>query len=224
MIPIGVVIRTRNSAQYLSESLQSVLDQSPPPTAVVVVDGASSDATLDILALFKDRVRVIAQQHQGLAGAAQDGVDALDTPLIAFQDSDDIWPAGRLATMAEFLIARPELDGVMGRVEHFISPDLNDEQAALFDVPSGPQPGAGLPSLLVRRRAFEKAGPFLDGLTAGEYMEWHDRAVSAGVQIQAVDNLALYRRVHLNNFSRSPSSKQAYIKALRAVLQRKQNR
>lgn len=51
---------------------------------------------------------------------------------------------------------------------------------------------------------FEKAGPFLDGLSAGEYIKWHNRAVVADVQIQAIDTLVLRRRVHLNNLSRDP--------------------
>jgi hypothetical protein len=71
---------------------------------------------------------------------------------------------------------------------------------------------------------FEKAGPFLDGLSAGEYMEWHNRAVAADVQIQAIGTLLLRRRVHLNNFSRDPESKLGYIKAMRAVLARKAKR
>ena len=55
-------------------------------------------------------------------------------------------------------------------------------------------------------------------------MEWHNRAVAADVQIQAIGTLLLRRRVHLNNFSRDPESKLGYIKAMRAVLARKAQR
>ena len=224
MMPVGVVIRTRNSARYVSESVQSVLDQSLPPTEVVVVDYASTDGTLALLETFKPEIRVIPQQRKGLAGAAQDGVDALSTPLLAFQDSDDIWPLERTAQMVQALEENPEFDGVMGRVAHFISPELSPEEAALFDVPEGPQPGAGLPSLLVRRDVFKKAGELLDGLSAGEYFEWLDRIVAAGLRIEPIDALALHRRVHLNNFTRSASSKQDYLRAVRTVMARRRSR
>jgi hypothetical protein len=94
----------------------------------------------------------------------------------------------------------------------------------LFEVPNGPQPSAGLPSLVLRREVFEKAGGFLDGLSAGDYFEWFDRAVAAGLRIESIDTLALYRRVHLNNFTRNPASKQDYLRAVRLVMARRRNR
>lgn len=221
MSHVGVVIRTRNAARYLTDSIQSVLDQSLAPREIVVVDGGSNDGTLEILAGFGDAVRTIGQRRRGLAGAAQDGVDALNTPIVAFQDADDLWPPSRLEAMADRLVADSALDGVMGRVEHFVSPELSSEEARNFEIPEGPQPGAGLPSLVVRRTAFDRAGEFLDGLSAGEYLEWFDRAVRSGVRIEAVETIALHRRVHLHNFTRSPESKRDYVRAVRAVMARR---
>jgi glycosyltransferase involved in cell wall biosynthesis len=218
---VGVVIRTRNAARYLADSVRSVLEQTLAPREIVVVDRESNDGTLEILAGFGDAVRVLPQRRGGLAGAAQDGVDALTTSIVAFQDADDLWPASRLAEMVDRLHADPAPDGVMGRVEHFVSSELSEEEARNFEIPDGPQPGAGLPSLVVRRSAFERAGEFMDGLSAGEYLEWFDRATRAGVRIEAVDTLALRRRVHLHNFTRGPESKRDYLRAGRAVMARR---
>lgn len=221
MSDAGVVMRTLNSARYLAASVESVLSQSVPPGDVVVIDGGSTDGTLDILASFGDRVRVIRQRRRGLAGAAQDGVDAITLPIVAFQDSDDLWPCERLHDMLAALEQHQEWDGVMGQVEHFVSPDLAPEDASRFDVPAGPQPGVGLPSMIVRRSAFHRAGELLDGLSAGEYIEWSDRAVRAGVRIEPVATLCVLRRVHLHNFTRRPESKQDYLRAVREVMARR---
>jgi glycosyltransferase involved in cell wall biosynthesis len=218
---VGVVIRTRNAARYLHDSIRSVLDQTLAPREIVVVDGGSTDGTLEVLASFGDAIRTIGQRRRGLAGAAQDGVDALTAPIVAFQDADDLWPPSRLEAMVDRLLADSALDGVMGRVEHFISPELSEEEARRFEIPEGPQPGAGLPSLVVRREAFDRAGEFLDGLSAGEYLEWIDRAIRAGVRIEAVETIALRRRVHLHNFTRSPESKRDYVRAVREVMARR---
>lgn len=220
MSDVGVVMRTLNSARYVAESVESVLSQSAPPGEVVVVDGGSTDQTLEILASFSDLVRVVPQRRRGLAGAAQDGVDAITLPIIAFQDSDDLWPHERLHGMRVALEQHPEWDGVMGRVEHFVSPELAPQDACRFEVPLGLQPGAGLPSLVVRRSAFGRAGEFLDGLSAGEYLEWFDRAVRAGVHIEPVETLCLRRRVHLDNFTRRPESRRDYLRAVREVMAR----
>jgi error-prone DNA polymerase len=98
---------------------------------------------------------------------------------------------------------------------------FTEEERRAFAVPAGPQPGAGLPSLVVRRTAFDRAGEFLDGLNSGEYLEWSDRAAQNGVRIEAVETLCLHRRVHLNNFTRRPESKRDYLRALHAVLSRR---
>lgn len=221
MSDVGVVMRTLNSARYVAASIESVLSQSVPPGDVVVIDGGSTDGTLDILASFGDRVRVVRQRRRGLAGAAQDGVDAVSLPLVAFQDSDDLWPRERLRDMLAALDHHPEWDGVMGQVEHFVSPDLAPEEASRFEVPEGPQPGVGLPSMIVRRSAFGRAGELLDGLSAGEYIEWSDRAIRAGVRIEPVATLCVLRRVHLHNFTRRPESKQDYLRAVREVMARR---
>ena len=109
----------------------------------------------------------------------------------------------------------------MGRVEHFVSPELPAEDAARFEIPVGTQPGAGLPSLLVRRSVFDSSGEFLDGLSAGEYLEWLDRATRANVRIEPVETICLRRRVHLHNFTRRPESKRDYLRAVQAVMARR---
>ncbi len=70
MSEVGVVIRTFDAARYLAASLESVIAQTRPPAEIVAVDGGSTDGTLEILASFGDRVRVVAQRRRGLAALA----------------------------------------------------------------------------------------------------------------------------------------------------------
>lgn len=221
MSGVGVVIRVRNAEPYVSEAVASVLEQSHPPAEVVIVDGGSTDRSIEALAPHGDRIRIIQQRRAGLGGAAQDGIDSTSQPIIAFQDADDIWPVDRLGEMLKALDANLDWGGVMGRVEHFISADVPPERAGSFALPVGPQRGVGLPSLVLRRQAIERAGEFREGLWAGEYMEWQDRATRAGVHIGHVETLCLRRRVHLTNFTRSEASRRGYLQALQHVVARR---
>jgi glycosyltransferase involved in cell wall biosynthesis len=218
---VGVVIRVRNAAPYVAEAVAGVLDQTHPPAEVIIVDGGSTDGSIEALAPYASRIRVVPQRREGLGGAAQDGIDATDKPIIAFQDADDIWPRDRLKAMVDALSANGGWAGVMGRVEHFVSPDIPPEDAKGFVLPEGAQPGAGLPSLVLRREALERAGEFREGLWAGEYIEWYDRATAAGLVIAPVDILCLRRRVHLSNFTRSEASRRGYLQALQVVMARR---
>ncbi len=221
MSGVGVVIRVRNAAPYVAEAVASVLDQTHPPAEVIIVDGGSTDGSIGELATYARRIRVLPQRRDCLGGAAQDGIDATGEPIIAFQDADDIWPPDRLRAMVDALSANSGWTGVMGRVEHFVSPDIPPEEAKGFVVPEGAQPGAGLPSLVLRREALELAGEFREGLWAGEYIEWYDRATAAGLVIAPVDTLCLLRRVHLSNFTRSEASRRGYLQALQVVMARR---
>ena len=223
VIGVGVVIRVRNAEPYVAEAVASVLEQSVPPVDVVIVDGGSTDRSMEALAPYADRVRIIQQRRDGLGGAAQDGIDATVQPIIAFQDADDIWPVDRLGAMLRALDTHAEWGGVMGRVDHFISPDIPAERAGRFALPGAPQPGGGLPSLVLRREALELAGGFREGLWAGEYMEWQDRAMRAGVHIGHIDTICLRRRVHLSNFTRSEASRRGYLQALQVVVARRRS-
>jgi len=218
---IGVVIRTLDSDRYLQRSIESVVGQDLLPADVVVVDGGSTDATLDIVAGFAPLVRMVPQVRPGLGGAAEDGVQALDTDLVAFQDSDDVWTDGRLRALLDALLANPDWGAAMGRVEHFVSPDLPEDVRRGLSAPDGPQPGVGLPSLLARRSVFAAADPFMEGIMAGEYLEWSDRATRAGVLIGHVDVVSLRRRVHTRNTTRSDRTSRDYLTALHATIVRK---
>lgn len=217
---IGVVIRSHNVASYLAAAIKSVLSQSPPPTEVVVVDDGSTDGTGSVADAFSPRVRVVHQPRRGPGGAINGGIVHLSSELLAFQDGDDLWTDGRLAAMAAALLAQPRWDGVMGRVQHFASEDLTPEEAARFAIPEEPQPGAAVPSLLLRRSSFDRVGLFDESLEAGEYLDWHDRAKRVGLHIEPIDCVCLRRRVHRSNTTRSVGARRDYLRVARLAIER----
>ncbi len=136
-----MVIPTFNRAEYLPESLESVLRQEGPAFEVVVVDDGSTDETPAILARYGGAIRVVARQHEGIAAARNAGVEAARGRFIAFHDSDDVALAGRLAVPHEYLSEHPEFDVVVGNGVFLASggrgepsrPWLKPEVAAALD-------------------------------------------------------------------------------------------
>jgi len=88
---ISVLMPTWNAEQFLAEAVESVLAQTFRDFELIIVDGGSSDRTLEILSHYKDsRIRVLQAPAAGILPALNFGIEEARAPWIARQDADDI--------------------------------------------------------------------------------------------------------------------------------------
>jgi len=171
--PVSAVMVTRNRRDETLATLDRLarLPERPP---ILVVDNGSTDGTPAAVAARFPAVRLIrAGRNRGGAGRNL-GVEAADTPYVAFCD-DDSWPEpGALRHAADVLDARPRLALLHGRV---LGPDGRQDPfcAELERSPLPAEPGMPGPALLgfmacaavVRRDAFLAAGGFEERFGVG---------------------------------------------------------
>jgi glycosyltransferase involved in cell wall biosynthesis len=112
---VSFVIPTRNQARFISRCIESCLEQAIEDAEVVVVDGASTDGTVDVLRSFGDRVRWSSGFDSGQAQAVNRGVRASRGDVIAWINSDDYYPAPDVLPAVVSAFEDPELDIVYGR-------------------------------------------------------------------------------------------------------------
>lgn len=107
---ISVVIPTYNRARSIRRAVDSVLNQSYANLELFVVDDASTDNTIDLLAEIKDpRLTVIRQpKNAGASAARKAGILAARGDLVAFQDSDDFWLPEKLESQMRVFAELPE--------------------------------------------------------------------------------------------------------------------
>jgi glycosyltransferase involved in cell wall biosynthesis len=106
---VSVVIAAYNSDATLPATLDSVLAQSYPNVEVVVVDDGSTDRTADVLAEYRNEVRVIRKPNGGLASARNAGCEAAHGEFIALLDADDLCVAERIAMQVSLMLRHPEV-------------------------------------------------------------------------------------------------------------------
>jgi glycosyltransferase involved in cell wall biosynthesis len=109
-----------NSASFLRESINSVLDQTFRDFELFAVDDGSTDRSWEILQSFENdrRVRPIRRKtNQGAAAARNDGIAASDSDFIAFLDSDDLAIPQRLETQIQAMEGRPCFDILFGQAD-----------------------------------------------------------------------------------------------------------
>jgi glycosyltransferase involved in cell wall biosynthesis len=110
---IDVVIPVRDGARFLPACLDSVIAQSYPPRAIIVVDDGSTDATPQVLVEYARRrseLQIIRSEPRGVSHARNLGLQASRAPFVAFLDADDVWEPSKLGRqLALFDDQRPRL-------------------------------------------------------------------------------------------------------------------
>jgi len=217
---ISVVIPAFNAGRFLREAIASVLAQGWPELEVLVVDNASTDDTATIARSFGAPVRYLWSASPGQPPTTNAGVRAARGDWLAFLDADDLWSAGKLVRQVCEFEKHPELEALFGHAVNFTgaTPVAGAHGAASMQATV---PG----TLLVRRDAFHRVGYFDENFTIGSVMDWYLRAREAGLCMDILPDVLLYRRVHEDNLGARHKDRQAdYVHILKAALDRQRKR
>ncbi len=202
---VSVVVVNYNYERFLRDALESVLAQRYENFELLVVDDGSTDESRSILEGYRDRVRSIFQDNQGVSAARNRGIAESTAPLVAFLDSDDMWHPDKLARQIERL-----QDASVGMVYtglRYVDVDGNTlgtmldgrrgqmlEELALLRSPGVPASGS---SAMIRRSVLEKVGPFDESLsTSSDWDMW--RRIACHTSIDVVSEGLVFYRQHPN--------------------------
>ena len=112
---VSVIVPAYNGAQWIANSLRSVLNQSADVSIeVIVVDDCSTDMTCSVVESLNDpRIRIVkTQKNIGVAGARNLGITNARYDWIAFNDQDDAWTPKKLKLQIKFLDDHPGVSAV----------------------------------------------------------------------------------------------------------------
>lgn len=101
-------------ANYLLETIESVLSQDYPRIEYIVVDGGSTDGTLETLERYKDRLSYTSEPDGGTSDAIAKGLKRATGDIVAWLNADDSYLPGAVRKAVDHLRAHPECDVVYG--------------------------------------------------------------------------------------------------------------
>lgn len=219
---VSVMIPVYNGERYLAEAIESVLAQTYRPIEIIVVDDGSTDSSADVAKRFALPVRYCFQPHSGAGAARNRGTGLAQGSLFAFLDADDLWVEDKLMREMVAFDDDPELDMVFGHVEQFHSPELDEIERKKIRYAAKIMSGYHAGSMLIRRDAFLRVGPFETKWKVGEFIDWYLRALEKGVKSMMLPEVVLKRRLHTANMGiRERRSQTDYVRILKASIDRR---
>lgn len=99
----SVIIPTYNRADYICDTVRSVLEQTYRDFEVIVVDDGSTDDTLKRLEVFSNKIKIVEQPNSERAVARNHGIKISSGEYVALLDSDDLWFPDKLEKQVKIL-------------------------------------------------------------------------------------------------------------------------
>jgi glycosyltransferase involved in cell wall biosynthesis len=117
---ISLVTPSFNQRKWLSQAIKSVINQNYPNLEYVVVDGLSTDGSIDEISCFRSQLtKVIIEKDKGQADAIQKGFSHTSGEIMGWLNSDDLHYPWTLSTVGLIFDTFPEVQWIMGQPTFF---------------------------------------------------------------------------------------------------------
>jgi glycosyltransferase involved in cell wall biosynthesis len=112
---VSVVVPCLNRAHYLVPTVESILQQDYPNIECIVVDGGSSDGTIEILKGYSNRIKWISEPDKGHADAINKGWQMSKGEILAWLNADDCYVVpDAIMKAVDYFKSNPEVDLIYG--------------------------------------------------------------------------------------------------------------
>lgn len=222
---ISVVTPSLNQATYIERTIRSVLGQDYPDLEYIIVDGGSTDGSVEIIRRYADRItRWVSEPDAGQANAINKGISWATGDVIAYINSDDYYLPGAFVAAGE-AIARGAR-WCVGRCRYVYADGTLDtilthtrpmpRRTMIRETWYVPQA-----SSFWHRDVFDQVGPFREDLHYVLDLEFGLRCVLSGIEPAPIDVDAAVRFQHEQAKSATPERFAAEYARVRPELERR---
>ena len=195
---VSVVTPTFNADRYVRSAIDSVLSQNYPKIEYIVMDGGSTDRTLEILRSYGNRLQYFSEPDKGPSDAVHKGFRRARGEIFAWIGADDVYLPGAIRTGVEALMARPEIDVVYGEGNW-----IDEHGNVISRYPTLPFDAKILawdcficqPASFIRTSAYHRCGLDPDVNFSFDYDLWI-RMAKQGIRFQMIPQYLAGSRMH----------------------------
>lgn len=200
---VTIVTPCLNAARFLEQTILSVLSQDYPRLEFIVMDGGSTDGTIEILRKYEPAVRWESAPDRGTADAVNRGFSLGKGDILGFLNADDLYHPGSVSNAVRHLLDHPECDAVFGDAwwidesgERLAPYPVRDFDRALLEH----ECFICQPASFLRRAPFENAGGLDPNFNLTfDYEFW--LRFTRTYSLKRIDATLAYSRMHCHNKS-----------------------
>lgn len=111
---ITVVTPSYNQAEFVGQTMRSVHEQDHPDIEHIVMDGGSTDGSLEVLQEYANQATVVSEPDDGQTDAINKGLRRATGDIVCWLNSDDYFLPGALSTVAAYFQEHPDVMWVTG--------------------------------------------------------------------------------------------------------------
>ena len=203
---VSVIIPVFNCAQFILQSIKSVINQTYENLEIIIINDGSTDSTNEILEKITDpRVKIYHQKNQGMAKSLNRAISLSCGHLIARHDADDIMLENRIERQVHEFINRPKLqvlatlgyyidteDNILGRVTSDITPSKIEKWYKKHCEPIG----LLHPSVMYRKLTITSVGGYRHDYWPSDDIDLWNRLVEVDAEIDVLQIPLMYYRLH----------------------------
>lgn len=197
---ISIITPNFNGVQFLEKTIQSVLDQGYPKLEYIIIDGGSTDGSIEIIKKYQKHLTYwVSEPDRGQTHAINKGIAKSTGEIISWINSDDYYLPNVLNTIAgaytnkqwnNIVFGHTQIVNAQGQIKKTISPvvlsanQLNPVKCIMYQ-----------PSSFFTRNMYERFGPFDENLHYAMDMDFWIRLFYSGNTIYSIDEkLSAFRR------------------------------
>ncbi len=163
---ISIITSVYNNKETIAESINSVLSQTYDNIEYIVVDGASTDGTVNIIKQYKNKISTfISEPDKGIYDGLNKGIELATGDVIGFLHSDDLYQHNRVIETVAQTFKDKQVDSVYGDLTYVSKNDTSNVvrfwKSGSFSIKKlsrGWMPPH--PTFFVKRKIYEKANAF----------------------------------------------------------------
>lgn len=194
---ITVVTPSYNQGDYIEKTIDSVLSQGYPNLEYIIIDGGSSDKSVDVIREYERHLHHwISEKDRGQSHAINKGMSRSSGSILTWLNSDDWYETGALRCFAELFQQNPGAGVVVGRgrkidLNGVITYDKPADESIDFDSLCGWLNGGNFmqPSSAFSRAAWEACGPLSEDINIALDVDLWLKIAEAGYQFITTPDL-----------------------------------